>query len=69
MRSSEIRKELEPLFEQYSFVRALYQENFGLTVSANSRQSTADPLPATRGIVISIWHNGFFYEASSSVLN
>ena len=63
----DIKNTLTPLFDKYEFVRCLYQNHSGLSITANLKQTIAEPVAQTRGVVISVLHNGCFYEASSSV--
>jgi TldD protein len=62
-----LEKEVRPLAQRYAFARALFIETSGLTVSSNLNQTFVEPLPAQRGIVVSILHNGLLYEGSSVV--
>lgn len=62
-----ITEKIQPLAERYAFARALYVETSGLSVSSNLNQTFVEPLPAQRGIVISILHNGLLYEGASVV--
>jgi TldD protein len=62
-----IAKQIRPLSQRYAFARALFIETSGLTVTSNLNQTFVEPLPAQRGIVVSILHNGLLYEGSSVV--
>lgn len=57
----------KPLTEKYTFARALFIETSGLTVSSNLNQTFVEPLPAERGVVLSVLHNGMLYEGASHV--
>ena len=63
----DIQRELQPLFEKYSFVRALYQNTSGLTITANLTQTIAEPTLHARGVVITVIQNGVLFEASTSL--
>ncbi len=63
----EMQKELQSLFEKYSFVRLLYQNISGLVVTANLTQTIAEPMLHSRGVVITIMQNGLLFEASTSL--
>ncbi|HRP69351.1 MAG TPA: hypothetical protein PLY93_07455, partial [Turneriella sp.] len=58
---------IHPITKRYEFARALFIETSGLTVSSNLNQTLIEPLPTTRGVVVSILKNGLLYEASSIV--
>ncbi len=62
----DIQKEIQPLFAKYSFVRALYQNTAGLVITANLKQTIAEPIMRSRGIVITIVKGGILFEASTS---
>lgn len=58
---------VKPLTEKHVFARALFIETSGLTVSSNLNQTFVEPLPAERGIVLSVLHKGMLYEGASHV--
>lgn len=64
-----VTESVKNLFGKYDFVRALVQTTSGLAVSANLNQTTADPTPLERGVVLTITHNGIVHEASTSISN
>ena len=63
----EIAEVVEPLHSKYGFARALLQQTGGSIVSANLKQTMAEPVPSRRGIVLSVVKDGLFYEASSAI--
>lgn len=63
-----VRALLQPLANEFEFYRALMQDISGLVVSANNTQTKADPLPYSRGIVITGVRDGVVYEASTPYL-
>ncbi|MBV6494621.1 MAG: hypothetical protein LDLANPLL_02655 [Turneriella sp.] len=58
---------IRPLNTKYAFARALFIETSGLTVSSNLNQTLVEPLPSTRGVVVSILKEGLLYEAASQI--
>ena len=58
---------LAPLYDHFQFVRALFMETDGLTISSNLNQTFAEPLPQKRGVVFSVLQNGVLHEGSSVV--
>lgn len=63
----QIEQELRSWFSKYVFARALYIEKGGDSVSVQPAHVSADPLTATRGIVLSAYVNGKFFEVSRSL--
>ena len=63
----EAQAALTPLFDKYPFVRALYQDVSGLIITANLKQTIAEPTPHERGIVVTIFKDGVLFEASASL--
>jgi len=62
-----IKKELNVLAEKYTSYRAFFQEKQGLIITANPQHTVAEPVPYSKGLVISIIRNHINFEASGSV--